>query len=247
MKGRLFFVFIFLYLASIFPAEAQFTANKRPKFSVGGGIKVPYMITNEAHRKAFRGIFAVGLTYNYEINSRIRVGGFTDYHYYQSFLPRSIYYEMQLRNLMLHLGAAGLHFAYDFPIAKSDRWVFTPEVKIGYAAGMYTNLNNGLQDSTQKTDRKYNLKHGITASAGLNVYLYTNEFKKTAVGLYLGYTYTGYEFKKSDANITNNNSGEFYFIKDNGPTMGIQFGFSFMFKVGGDTKGRKSEYDFEED
>src|SRR5690606_926177 len=132
--------------------------------------------------------------------------------------------EMQLRNLMLHLGAAGLHFAYDFPIAKSDRWVFTPEVKIGYAAGMYTNLNNGLEDSTQKTDRKYNLKHGITASAGLHVYLYTNEFKLPAVCLYWGYTYTGYEFKKSDANITNNNSGEFYCIKYNGPTMGIQFG-----------------------
>lgn len=234
---------VFLLLPML--AQGQITKIKREKFSLGGGVKVPYMMTNEAQRKAFRGIFAIGLTYNYEINSRIRIGAFTDYHYYQSFLPRSIYYEMQMRNLKLHLGSAGLHFAYDFPIGGTDRWVITPEVKVGYAGAIFTNINNAL-DSNQMVNRNHTLKHGVTASAGVNFFLYTNEFKRTAVGVFLGYSYYGYNFRKEDANITNNNSGEFYFIKDKGPTMGLQFGFSFMFKIGGNNKGRQSEYDFDE-
>lgn len=247
MKFRILSI-LFIFLLGFMPlSRAQITKEKRAKFSIGGGIKVPYLMSNEAHRKAFRGIFAVGLTYNWEINSRIRVGAFTDYNYYQSFLPRSIYYEMQLRNLKLHLASAGVHFAYDFPIGGTERWVITPEVKVGYAAGIYTNLNNGILDTNGHTTERQNIKYGVTASAGLNVFLYTNEYKKTAVGLYVGYTYTGYEFKKTDANITPTNSGEFYFIKDKGPTMGMQFGFSFMFKVGGGTKGKKSDFDFEED
>jgi len=227
-------------------AHAQFTRVKRAKFSLGAAARVPYLVSNEAQRKAFRGIIATGLSYNYEVTPKFRLGLFTDYSYYQSFIPRNIYQEMQTRNLKLHLMSAGLHLGYDFVLKTNERWVFTPEVKIGYAYALFTNLNNGLQDSTQFASRDIKEKSGVSASAGLSVFLYANEHRMQGVGLYIGYNYTGYEFKKTDANITPNNSGEFYFIKDNGPTMGLQFGFSFIMKFGGDNKGRSSDYDFEE-
>ncbi len=246
IKARLSLIGLLIFVFSSI-ADAQIAKVKREKFSLGGGIKVPYLLSNSAQRNAFRGIFAVGFTYNYEFpNKRMRVGPFTDYHYYQSFMSKSLYPELALRNLQLHLASAGVHFAYDFPIGGSDRWVLTPEVKIGYAGAIFSNLNHNL-DTSLHVNNKVNVKYGITASAGLNAFLYTNEYKRTAIGVYVGYSYYGYKFKKADANITNTNSGEFYYFKDNGPSMGIQFGFSFMFKVGGNNKGSKSEYDFDEE
>ena len=245
MKRFLIYSLLFVLFTGVSNAQYNIPV-KRPRFTLGASARVPYLVSNEAQRKAFRGIIAAGLNYNYEVTPKLRLGLFTDYSYFQSFIPRNIYQEMQTRNLKLHLKSARLHVGYDIVLNTNERWVFTPEVKIGYAYALFTNLNNGLQDSTQFASRDIMEKSGVTASLGLSVFLYANEHRMQGVGLYLGYNYTGYEFKKADANITPNNSGEFFFIKDNGPTMGLQFGFSFIMKFGGGKKDRSSEYDFEE-
>ena len=95
MKRFLIYSLLFVLFTGVSNAQYNIPV-KRPRFTLGASARVPYLVSNEAQRKAFRGIIAAGLNYNYEVTPKLRLGLFTDYSYFQSFIPRNIYQEMQI-------------------------------------------------------------------------------------------------------------------------------------------------------
>jgi hypothetical protein len=236
--------FTFILLSLLFPLallaqepqieeEPASIDGEKTRYSLHVDAGVPVMLSNQAQRVAFRGLISLDLGFRFRLGNRkaaknMYLGFAPKYSVFQSRTPNGIV--LKNRDLLLHQMGFNLHFGYE-AATQSKRVIIYPSLNLGYHFALYTNLLQGLEPLPQNP-RSYLLQSGFGVSPNFSVMLFADEEKSTAIGFNLGASLILYNFSKSSVYINEQIESGTAELKDNGPTVLMNIGFTFLQKFG---------------
>lgn len=207
--------------------------GEKTRFNMHVDAGVPVMLSNQAQRVAFRGLISLDLGFRFRLGNRkaaknIYMGFAPKYSIFQSRTPNGTV--LKDRDLLLHQMGFNFHFGYE-AATQNKRVVIYPSLNLGYHFALFTNLLQGLETLPQNP-KSYLLQSGFGLSPNFSVMLFADEEKSTAIGFNLGASLILYNFSKSSVYINEQIESGTAELKDNGPTVLMNVGFTFLQKFG---------------